>query len=147
MKVTTATRPLSFSCSGNFMRPVPGDPSRTEFLMVTHVNPGDFLFLRLNSALMSIHCPSCARTAYLPLLFPLLPHFCSLYLALQDQITRLLEGHLVAGTRIERVVSLHQNLIGALEWSRLLFRKETLVSRVGVMSWRQTHHTPTCILP
>ncbi|CAM9641007.1 unnamed protein product, partial [Ectocarpus sp. 4 AP-2014] len=44
--------------AGNFMRPVPGDPSRTEFLMVTHVNPGGAAETRAGAMLVNSLCTS-----------------------------------------------------------------------------------------
>eukprot|EP00903_Cladosiphon_okamuranus_P019594 g18021.t1 len=44
--------------AGNFMRPVPGDPSRTEFLMVTHVNPGGAAETRAGAMLVNSLCAS-----------------------------------------------------------------------------------------
>lgn len=44
--------------AGNFMRPVPGDPSRTEFLMVTHVNPGGAAQTRAGAMLVNSLCTS-----------------------------------------------------------------------------------------
>ncbi|CAN0393992.1 unnamed protein product, partial [Hapterophycus canaliculatus] len=41
------------------MRPVPGDPSRTEFLMVTHVNPaGGAAETRAGAMLVNSLCAS-----------------------------------------------------------------------------------------
>ncbi|CAM9323176.1 unnamed protein product [Discosporangium mesarthrocarpum] len=44
--------------AGNFMRPVPGDPSKTEFLMVTHVNPGGAAESRAGAMLVNSLCAS-----------------------------------------------------------------------------------------
>lgn len=44
--------------AGNFMRPIPGDPSRTEFLMVTHVNPGGAAETRAGAMLVNSLCAS-----------------------------------------------------------------------------------------
>lgn len=44
--------------AGNFMRAVPGDPSRTEFLMVTHVNPGGAAQTRAGAMLVNSLCTS-----------------------------------------------------------------------------------------
>lgn len=44
--------------AGNFMRPVPGDPSSTEFLMVTHVNPGGAAETRAGAMLVNSLCAS-----------------------------------------------------------------------------------------
>lgn len=40
------------------MRPVPGDPSRTEFLMITHVNPGGAAETRAGAMLVNSLCAS-----------------------------------------------------------------------------------------
>lgn len=42
--------------AGNFMRAVPGDPSRTEFLMVTHVNLGGAAETRAGAMLVNSLC-------------------------------------------------------------------------------------------
>ncbi|CAM9464519.1 unnamed protein product [Choristocarpus tenellus] len=44
--------------AGNFMRPVPGDPTKTEFLMVTHVNPGGAAETRAGALLVNSLCAS-----------------------------------------------------------------------------------------
>lgn len=40
------------------MRPMPGDPSRTEFLMITHVNPGGAAETRAGAMLVNSLCAS-----------------------------------------------------------------------------------------
>ncbi|CAM9703475.1 unnamed protein product, partial [Sphacelaria rigidula] len=44
--------------AGNFMRPVPGNPSQTEFMMVTHVNPGGAGETRAGAMLVNKLCTS-----------------------------------------------------------------------------------------